>query len=93
MSKFNHAITIERVVNGRKEEKVLQLNGKEYILYKKLLENLGNIVQVTSLMTELEMNLSHLRVTKRNLSRLLEGWAIIDSKYGNGYKLTMTLNT
>jgi len=68
-------------------EKSFSLNSKEYLLYKILLEAKPDTVQFTKIMDETEMSLSHMRVTKRNLSRLLEGWAEINAVYGNGYRL------
>lgn len=87
MAKLLHSVEIVKTVNGEEQSKTFSLNGKEYTLYNALKEAKGDIVQVTKLISTLEMELSHLRVTKRNLSRLLQGWAVIDNLYGNGYSL------
>lgn len=87
MAKLVHHITIEKTTNGEAQSKTFSLNGKEYLLYQALSEVKGDTIPITKLCSDLEMELSHLRVTKRNLTRLLEGWAKIDSLYGNGYSL------
>lgn len=78
-------VIVKRVINKVEWRRSFSLNKREHALFMALKEANGEVVSIPKLLRDLEIRIEHLRVSKRNLERLLEGWIFLGTVYGNGY--------
>ena len=74
---------VDFLLNG--EIKTVILNSKERALFRVLDENNGDVVMISDILKEMEIDKNYLRVIKKSLQEKLEGLVTIISSRENGY--------
>lgn len=69
------------------QETIVQMTARQERLFDLLVGNLGNPVQISEILSTMDVSVANLRVTKKQVQELVDGYYTITSKWGQSYTM------